>query len=150
MLELRFGSKVVRDMMDEQRRGQVDPERLEEVLNEATDICAGLCLPGFTLDQLRDLAAVDYHVRGLCCDIAIGIAARARPGLLDASGKNPYLNLQDRAEKRLQAIVQARAARFAGEEQVSVNRKLGCEVNRPSALPVFAGTTNDPVGPGGF
>ena len=151
MLELRFGAKVVLDMFDSARSGRVDGERVEEVLNEATDLMAGMCLGAFSVSDLRDLAAVDTYVRGLCCNIAMGLASLNRPGLMTAEGGNPYTKLQEKSEAKLRDIVQAKAAaRFAGEETVGRNRKLQNEVNRPTATPIFAATRNDPVGPGGF
>jgi len=151
MLELRFGAKAVLDMFDSARFGRIDGERMEEVLNEATDLMAGMCLGAFTVGNLQELATVDTYVRGLCCNIAMGLASLNRPGLMTAEGGNPYVKLQEKAERKLVDIIKGKAAsRFAGEETVGNNSKLRNEVNRPDAVPVFAATRANPTGPGGF
>jgi len=149
MIELRFGSKTFRDMLDDDRTGQADPERVEEVLNEATDTVMGILMSGFTLAQVRDLAAVDSALRGMCCDVAIGIAGRRRPGLLSPDGKTPYTTIQERAERKLMDIA-AGKRRIAGEELAGRNAKIGVRVNRDPARHVFAASKGNPTGPGGF
>jgi hypothetical protein len=109
----------------------------------------GMSLGAFSLEQMTDLASADGQVRLLCCQIVMGIGSLSRPGLLTEQGGNPYVAIQDKAEKKLEAIVKAKAAaRFAAEEQVGPNRKLGVS-NRPASRSFFASTTDNPE-PGGF
>ncbi len=150
MVELRYGSKIVRDYLDSDRSGQADPEKVEEILGEASDVIRGLMLPGFAIKQLTDLITVDRAVRGYCCAIFMGTAALHKPSLLNDDGENTYTKLKDKAEKALKAIAAADQRRSAGEEEVGPNRKLGVTANRNPIPSVFQATKDRPRGPGGF
>lgn len=145
-----MGSKVFRDFLDHDRTGQADPERVEEVLDTASAIVAGLLLEAFGLEQLIRITTEDKAVAHYCVNIAMGIAATMKPGLLDAEGKNPYIKLQATAEKKLEDIANAHKRRAAGEEIAGRNRKLGVSVNRNPMPAVFAATKKNRIGPGGF
>ena len=148
MLELRFGSKLVRDLTDRDRDGKVDPEVIEEVIKEASDRVLGILLGGFSLDQVKNLTTSDYALRGMVCDVAIGIASRARPGILSTDGKTPLLSIGKMAERDLMDIASGKR-RIAAEELKGRNRKLGVSVNLDPGSPVFAQRSDEPVG-GGF
>lgn len=149
MVELYFGSKTVRDYLDHERTGTPDPERLEEWLDASSDVVRGILLPAFSLSQLQSIIGQDKAVRMYCCQIAIGIAASMKPGLINAEGKNPHIALQDRAEKKLREIVEVK--RRAGAEEIhGNNRKLGTSVNRDPIPSIFQATNADRIGPGGF
>lgn len=151
MLELRFGAKTVRDLLDHDRDGAADPERVEEVLNEATDVVIGILSVGFTFDQIVNLAERDYALKGYCCDVAIGVAAKHRPGLLGEDGKTPFEAIGDRAEAKLKEIANG-TRRLSAEAVEGRNLKIGTSVNRgvPPYNPIFQGTANNKTGPGGF
>jgi phage gp36-like protein len=152
MVELRFGAKVIRDLFDKDRSGQADPERIEMALGEASDVVWGLLRKGFPSEaQIRDLVDNDKAVQGYCCQIFMGVAGQMKPGLLNAQGKNPYIEIQDRAEKKLAEVATAAKRRAKGEEQAGNNRRTGVSTNRnTSQRAIFQATSDDPEGPGGF
>jgi phage gp36-like protein len=150
MVELRYGSKVVRDYLDHDRSGRADPERVEEVLGEASDVIRGLMLPGFSLPSLQELITRDKAVRGYCCAIFMGVAAQQRPALMNAEGMNPFIKLQERSEKKLKEIAAANERRGGREEETGRNRKLGVSTNRNPLPSVFQQTKSRRNGPGGF
>lgn len=152
MVELRFGSKVVRDLFDGDRSGQADAARITMALDEATDTVIGLLKKGFpTEQQVQTLVDNDSAVQGLACEVFMGVAGRMKPGLLNAAGKNPYIEIGDRAEKKLKEIATAAERRAKGEEQAGNNKRTGVSTNRnTSRYSVFQATKGDPVGPGGY
>lgn len=147
-LELFYEVKQVRQVFDRQEKGQPDPEKLATAMRAASDIVQGMCLTGFTLDNVVQLAAEDYQVKLLCCQIVMGIGAFGQPGLRDADGKNAYQSDWKAAETKLKEIVQAKA-RLAGEGTVARNANLGARI-RPSPQHIFIADTTTGREPGGF
>lgn len=154
-LELFYDVDKVRQVFDRQQKGQPDPAKLENALETASDIVQGMCLTGFSLDAVVQLAAQDRQVKLLCCRIVMGVGSLGQTGLRDADGKNVYQSDWDKAETKLRDIVKAKAgARLAAEETVARNANLGARI-RPSPQHTFIADTTSgrgggTVGPGGF
>ncbi|MEE9395173.1 MAG: hypothetical protein V3W41_22000 [Planctomycetota bacterium] len=150
-VELRYGSKIVRDYFDGDRGGQADPEKVEEALGEASDVIRGLLLPGFpSLDHQQNLITRDRAVQGYCCAVFMGVAARRKASLLDANGENVHTKLSDKAEKKLKELAAANQRRGGREPEVGNNAKVGVSANREPIPSVFQATAARPGGPGGY
>lgn len=149
-LELFYDTTKVRQVFDRQLKGEPDTAKLENALATASAIVQGMCLSGFGLDEVVQLAAQDHHVKLLCCQIVMGVGSLGQTGLRDGDGKNVYQSDWERAEKKLKEIVKAKAGeRFAGEGTVARNANLGARL-RPRPQHFFVTDTTTGREPGGF
>ena len=148
-LELRRGVKTVAQYCCDTGAAVANPTIVNEILEEAEDIGAGLLLPGFSDAQVVLLAANGPAVRGALLDIAADLMARRRPALLAPDGSSPYSKDRKAAEGVLERAGQAQR-RLRAEKVAGPNQLIGNSVNRDPPPLIFSGNKAEPWGRGGF
>ena len=149
-LEKRFGPQTIATYLDDDGNDVAEADRVTEVLEEASDIAAGILLGSFSTAQITLLAANDYAVRGAVADIAADLMARRRPELLTSDGTTPYTAIRRTAELVLERHAKLEG-RFVGEAVAAgSNQNIRAQPNRVPYPAVFVSSKDDPIGPGGF
>jgi hypothetical protein len=151
-LERKIGPQNLAQLTSDDGSDVADATIVDEIIEEASDRAIGLLWSGFPAEQrIIDLVTADRAVKGAILDIAAELAGMRRSVLQTAEGKTPYSGWAARGEKRLAEVASGKR-RARGEAEVGKNDRLGTRVNQasPPRRTVFASTSDDPVGPGGF
>ncbi len=151
-LELRIGSNNVARMCNDVGGNDADQEILRKVIGQASARARTLLYRAYpSNEQIKNLVTADEGVKMLVEDLAIGLMGDRRPGFLASDGKTPYSSFRGRAEKALRAFADA-DDRPAGEESAGASSVVAAEAHpsRAQRDPVFAASSDDPKGPGGF
>jgi hypothetical protein len=149
-LERTLGAGTVARLCTDDGGATPDPEVVDGLILQASQHAAGILYAGFqSEDKIRALCEADASVRGHICRIWADLAAYRRPALLNDRGETPYTMGRKMAEEHLKRVSQAEA-RAIGEASAGINENIDAETNRPEWDPIFAATSEDPQGPGGF
>lgn len=135
-------------------KGADEPDEVTElrIFKVATDRAIGLLWPGFPSEErIRNLVGDDDGVNDMVANLAIGLAGKRRPHLVDGQGKPLYAGWSEKAERDLADIASGKR-RAKGEATAGRNELLKAETNvkPPERKTVFLATKDDPKGPGGF
>lgn len=150
-LETQFGAGTVQRYCDDNRDGVADAGVVAQVLDEGSDIAHSILRTAFSDAAIVLLAANDAGIRGAALDICAERMGNRRVELRNPDGTTPFTEARRTAEKHLRHIADAER-RSKGEALAGKNPTVGVRVNRelPSKDLVFAGTAENPKGPGGF
>ena len=136
-------------------------ERLQLLMQTASDGCAGSLMPGFSPGELVALVRRDAYLRRQVAWFAIGMAAEGRSEFQTADGKFLFQAPFDRAVKELRDVGERHLRSIAEKQNGTPNRLLGIRTGDRKRRPykmVFADVgdsgNNDGIswipGSGGF